>query len=296
MAVDLKDAALLPLLQLHLDTPGHVRYNGSSSSHQPVKNAAGAGAAGAGAAAGSGEAVACWNGSSGDCSADVRAGTYSGAGSSIRAPNMQGGLIALRGRMEKRRKTAAAAAVGVEAGEAATADVSAAAMGSNAVAAAAAGRQPDLPTLLPGQEQQQQQQQAQEQQRQQQEQGQHQRAVVPWVVLGKHLCGAATDFALRGCYNALTQQQQQQQCPAILPIPLLIGDPQQQQQQQQQQFPLQGLAIASCCHHRYATYSTSDITECGRLAFRMVHHTAAFTLCTVTVCLGAVTVCKHGGY
>jgi hypothetical protein len=28
----------------------------------------------------------------------------------------------------------------------------------------------------------------------------------------------------------------------------------------------------------------------------MVHHTATFTLCTVTVCLGAVTVCKHGGY
>jgi hypothetical protein len=59
------------------------------------------------------------------------------------------------------------------------------------------------------------------------QQQQQQDGPIPWVVHGKHLCGSATDFALRGCLHALEQQQQQQAC-----------------------FSLQGLAIASCCHHR----------------------------------------------
>lgn len=71
----------------------------------------------------------------------------------------------------------------------------------------------------------------QKQQRQHQEQSLSQ-VVVPWVVMGKHLCGAATDFALRACLHTLAAQQQPQQ-------------------QQSQQFELQGLAIASCCHHRW---------------------------------------------
>jgi hypothetical protein len=159
VAVDLKDAALLPLLHLHLAPSTNTTDNSSAET------------------AASAAQVAEQDASEGsDRAADGKA---AGRGSSRNSREStstvvnQGGLV----RLPKRPKVAAAAA-------------------------AAAGQQ--------------------EQQ------------AVPWVVCGKHLCGAATDFALRGCYHTLMEQQQQQQ----------------QQQPQQQQFDLQGLAIASCCHHR----------------------------------------------
>lgn len=90
----------------------------------------------------------------------------------------------------------------------------------------------------------------------------------PWVALGKHLCGAATDFALRCCTAsavgrrsgeppAATQQEQQQ------------GQQQERQQERVQgeraaalgqadddartgEHGLRGAAIATCCHHRCA--------------------------------------------
>eukprot|EP00887_Chlorella_sp_A99_P005730 scaffold1.g5730.t1 len=95
----------------------------------------------------------------------------------------------------------------------------------------------------------------------------------PWVALGKHLCGAATDHALRCCGAALAggraprrerqePQERRQQAPA--------AQERQERQQQQQggesgqrrggegeraappagEAGLRGLAIATCCHHR----------------------------------------------
>jgi hypothetical protein len=185
VAVDLKDAALLPLLQLHMAPPAVVVSRSSSS-------------------------LAEFSGS--HCHASSGANGSSGTTSKPQdvAVVNHGGLV----RLPKRLKPAEAAV---------TAESS-----HPACASESSGQQEQH---VP-----------QQQQQQQQQQGW---LPVPWVVTGKHLCGAATDFALRGCWNALTQQQQQQQ--------------QQQQEHEQQhqhveqeglQFDLQGLAIATCCHHR----------------------------------------------
>jgi len=69
----------------------------------------------------------------------------------------------------------------------------------------------------------------------------------PFVALGKHLCGAATDMALRACLAARQQQQQQQQEG-------LVGEPGSRTSSTaaatQHQFQLNGFAVATCCHHR----------------------------------------------
>lgn len=51
----------------------------------------------------------------------------------------------------------------------------------------------------------------------------------PWVALGKHLCGAATDFTLRSCARERQRQAGRE------------GQP---------QGGVRGLAVATCCHHR----------------------------------------------
>jgi hypothetical protein len=98
---------------------------------------------------------------------------------------------------------------------------------------------------------------------------------VPWVVTGKHLCGAATDFALRACYNAITLRLAHSSsrstphdlqtpggasdlCTAAKPA---VNDTSSSSSsssssrnlaavEQPEQYPLQGVAVASCCHHR----------------------------------------------
>ncbi|GBF89040.1 tRNA:m(4)X modification enzyme-like [Raphidocelis subcapitata] len=64
----------------------------------------------------------------------------------------------------------------------------------------------------------------------------------PWVAYGKHLCGAATDMALRACLTAQAQGQAKLQRPAS------VGDGAAGQEQQCCVF--RGLCIAMCCHHR----------------------------------------------
>lgn len=157
VAIDLKDSALLPLLQLHMSPPADLTDSSRCCAGRD-KSSTAAAAANAGSSA---------------------LGGNSGANGSSRVKRKpaaevtlinQGGLVSL----PKRPQSAAAAAGGEQAGE-------------------------------------------------------QQQGAVPWVVCGKHLCGAAADFALRACLTALTQQQQQ--------------------------FNFQGLAIASCCHHRSVTGS-----------------------------------------
>jgi hypothetical protein len=99
--------------------------------------------------------------------------------------------------------------------------------------------------------------------------GQHQQHQhVPWVATGKHLCGAATDFALRACYNAITLrlppgskpsscssdnselQECQQQAAAAVEQPAGSSSSSLDAVMQPEQYPLQGLAVATCCHHR----------------------------------------------
>jgi tRNA:m4X modification enzyme len=64
----------------------------------------------------------------------------------------------------------------------------------------------------------------------------------PWVAYGKHLCGAATDMALRACLTALAKEEAQPQQPASAEDGA-AG-------RQQQQSVLRGVCIATCCHHR----------------------------------------------
>lgn len=53
----------------------------------------------------------------------------------------------------------------------------------------------------------------------------------PWVAIGKHLCGAATDFTLRSCARELQRRRRSgEQVPAGGGV--------------------RGLAVATCCHHR----------------------------------------------
>jgi tRNA:m4X modification enzyme len=107
---------------------------------------------------------------------------------------------------------------------------------------------------------------------------------VKWVALGKHLCGAATDFAFRSCLNALllqetAQQQQQQQHEPQQDVwhrhcheaAAANGGADKQlrtrteadqlavagqataaaaQGKAAHSFPLSGVALATCCHHR----------------------------------------------
>lgn len=67
-----------------------------------------------------------------------------------------------------------------------------------------------------------------------------------WAALGKHLCGAATDFSLRCC---LADQHSAEDLALLRAQPAAAPEPGQQ--------PLhspcsgcRGLAIATCCHHR----------------------------------------------
>lgn len=52
----------------------------------------------------------------------------------------------------------------------------------------------------------------------------------PWLAVGKHLCGAATDFTLRCCHRHLPSRGLESTSP---PVPRCVG-----------------VAIATCCHHR----------------------------------------------
>ncbi len=90
-----------------------------------------------------------------------------------------------------------------------------------------------------------QQQQEQQQQQQQQEeeeggrQGEAEGGVPPvsWCLMGKHLCGAATDFSLRAAARCCRQQQQRR--AAAAGPGAAAGSP-----------AFKGLAISTCCHHR----------------------------------------------
>ncbi|KAF5843100.1 hypothetical protein DUNSADRAFT_2137 [Dunaliella salina] len=66
-----------------------------------------------------------------------------------------------------------------------------------------------------------------------------------WMVVGKHLCGAATDYALRGCLPSLPTG--------------VNGAPEADVLQR-----FRGLAIATCCHHRCSWRS-----YVGKQAFRI---------------------------
>ena len=82
----------------------------------------------------------------------------------------------------------------------------------------------------------------------------------PWLCIGKHLCGAATDYALRACLGAAPRGGQPQ--PNSVPHQAWLGGASKpvQHEEQQQGYPeaapgaswqrLHGLAIAPCCHHR----------------------------------------------
>lgn len=56
-----------------------------------------------------------------------------------------------------------------------------------------------------------------------------------WVGCGKHLCGAATDYAIRACVTKLKEERESASG---------LGEA------MDGQAGLQGLAIATCCHHR----------------------------------------------
>ncbi|KAK9813423.1 hypothetical protein WJX73_007811 [Symbiochloris irregularis] len=66
----------------------------------------------------------------------------------------------------------------------------------------------------------------------------------PWVGMGKHLCGAATDFALRLCMQRCHQGLEGSG------VSTLDGCSRQSQQSNTQESRCRGLAIAPCCHHR----------------------------------------------
>ena len=67
-----------------------------------------------------------------------------------------------------------------------------------------------------------------------------------WAALGKHLCGAATDFSLRCCFaSGRGQASSIQEAGQYNAGAAATGRPGQQQGK-----GFQGLAIAPCCHHR----------------------------------------------
>lgn len=89
-------------------------------------------------------------------------------------------------------------------------------------------------------------------------QGQQQMA---WVAHGKHLCGAATDFALRACYNAvkadsIAKQQDSNEMDAD-------GTVSDSRCNSRTRFQLRGLAIATCCHHRcgWTAYCAREVLQ-----------------------------------
>jgi hypothetical protein len=215
VAVDLKDAALLPLLQLHVGgcTPAAVPSGSGLSA----------------AANSSAVTAAPTVASTGDAAADGDA--------------EHGSTKQQQQQQQPRWKKANCSFGGMISWR------------NHPHAAAAAAQQRGLSTAT-GQQQQQ----------------------VPWVATGKHLCGAATDFALRACYNAITLRLQPNSssgaggtpdnsqpaaaaggtsglCTASKPA---VSDTSSSSSacsnlaavEQSEQYPLQGLAVATCCHHR----------------------------------------------
>ena len=111
------------------------------------------------------------------------------------------------------------------------------------------------------QEQEQQQQDPTQQQQQQQQEGpkqQQQQGVPPspWVAIAKHLCGAATDYALRGCLppsHVRTPEKTVKNVEAVEgggeaagAAASVVGAEAEDAVLQQ----FRGLCIATCCHHR----------------------------------------------
>ena len=75
----------------------------------------------------------------------------------------------------------------------------------------------------------------------------------PWLCIGKHLCGAATDYALRACLGAAPRggkRVQQQQEQLLVPQQPQSDPPQAGLDGGASWRRLHGLAIAPCCHHR----------------------------------------------
>lgn len=74
----------------------------------------------------------------------------------------------------------------------------------------------------------------------------------PWVGYGKHLCGAATDFALRCCVRDIAQARtENSNGPLLIPGPTEAAESSDQASTKKgPRFGLKGLAIATCCHHR----------------------------------------------
>jgi hypothetical protein len=259
VAVDLKDAALLPLLQLHVGgcTPAAASSSGSVTA----------------AAASSAEAAAPASAAIGDAPAD--GGVDDGSTKQQQQQQQQqqpkwkkancsfGGMISWRNHPHA------------------------------AAAAAAAAQQQGMSGMSAGQQQQ-----------------QH----VPWVVTGKHLCGAATDFALRACYNAITlrlarnssstSQAHQEAvaagandcCSATQPATNSSSSSTCSSLaavEQPEQYPLQGLAVATCCHHRcgWSAYVGKEVLAQHELGARDEFETVAWCTSESPNCLFVCNVC-----
>ncbi len=65
---------------------------------------------------------------------------------------------------------------------------------------------------------------------------------VSWAVLGKHLCGAATDYALRAVARCLPDTQPADTLSEPVQAQSAPGTP--------STGTLQGIGLATCCHHR----------------------------------------------
>lgn len=75
---------------------------------------------------------------------------------------------------------------------------------------------------------------------------------IPWVAVGKHMCGCSTDYAMIACQNALRSPMQPNQ--SLMWVSRLKAS------------GCRGLFIATCCHHRceWESYSAkSQFLELG---------------------------------
>lgn len=123
------------------------------------------------------------------------------------------------------------------------------------------------------------------------------------MALGKHLCGAATDFTLRSCVQQhqalLARQQQEQQAAAPGQQQEQPREGQQgesEQLQRRDQLPagragrVQGLAVATCCHHRcsWRHFVAQDVMQqlgFSPLEFELIAWMTGGCRCGLGLCL-----------
>jgi tRNA:m4X modification enzyme len=79
--------------------------------------------------------------------------------------------------------------------------------------------------------------------------------VAPWVITGKHLCGAATDFTIRAMLAAATPEP-------------VVNAPAADNQGHVRHWCWWGAALAPCCHHRcsWRAYVGKDIMRQAAIA------------------------------